>query len=286
VPDGTYTSGDRSAMANNALSASNFVISASASATFVAGNCIQLLPGFHASAIGATVPTTFHAWAETAPAAVSISPPSGSGMNQAFTWTVSSPSGYSNLSEVQALFNTSTSNANACYIKYNRASNLLSVADSSGVNWSTGIVPGSSGTTGTFSPNCTVNGTGSSVNASGAQLVVTASVTFQSTFSGDKNRYLIAYDNEGLNTAWQPFGTWTVSNPAGFTPIRISAGGPYTDSLGQVWSADSTYLQSQSLGTWETHAAISNTHDQPLYQKERYNYPGDLTYQFSVPNGN
>src|SRR6266568_3427213 len=109
VPDGTYTSGDHSVTANNALSASNVVISGSATATFVAGNCIQLLPGFHASAIGATVPTTFHAWVETAPAAVSILPPSGSGMNQAFTWTVSSPSGYSNLSEVQALFNTSTS---------------------------------------------------------------------------------------------------------------------------------------------------------------------------------
>jgi hypothetical protein len=74
--------------------------------TFVAGNCIQVLPGFHASAIGATVPTTFHAWVETALAVLSVSPPSGSGLSQAFTWTVSSPSGYGNLSDVFALFNT------------------------------------------------------------------------------------------------------------------------------------------------------------------------------------
>ena len=60
VPNGTYTSGDHSATDNNALSASSFAISGSATATLVAGNCIQLLPNLHASAIGATVPTTFH----------------------------------------------------------------------------------------------------------------------------------------------------------------------------------------------------------------------------------
>jgi hypothetical protein len=101
VPDGTYISGDHSATDNNALSASNFVISRSATATFVAGNCIQLLPGFHATA--GTAGTTFHAWVETAPAAVSVSPSSGSALSQAFTWTASSPSGYSNLSDVYAL---------------------------------------------------------------------------------------------------------------------------------------------------------------------------------------
>jgi hypothetical protein len=118
VPNGTYTSGDHSQADNNALSAANFAVSGGATAMFVAGNCIQALPGFHANAIGAMVPTTFHAWVETAPAAVSVSPPSGSGLSQAFTWTVSSPSGYGNLADVYALFNTSTSGANACYIRF------------------------------------------------------------------------------------------------------------------------------------------------------------------------
>ena len=108
VPNGTYTSGDHSQVDNNALSATNLVLSGGATATFVAGNCIQLLPSFQANAIGATVPTTFHAWVETAPAAVSVSPASGSGLSQPFTWTVSSPSGYSNLSDVYALFNTTS----------------------------------------------------------------------------------------------------------------------------------------------------------------------------------
>ena len=284
VPNGTYTSGDHSQVDNNALSAANVVLSGGATATYVAGNCIQLLPGFHASAIGATVPTTFHAWVETAPAAVSVSPSSGSGLAQPFTWTVSSPSGYSNLSDVYALFNTSVSGANACYIHYNRPSNLLYVADSSGSSWSSGIVPGSSGTTGNFNPYCTINANGSGFSGSGAQLQLTASVTFQTSFAGTKNEYLIGYDNQGLNTTWQQMGTWTVSNPSGFTPIRISSGGAYTDSLGQVWSADYGYLQGSTYSP-NPLPAISGTADQKLYQTERYDQPS-LTYQFSVPNGN
>lgn len=280
VSNGTYTSGDHSATDNNALSAANFVIGGSATATFVAGNCIQLLPGFHASAIGATVPTTFHAWVETAPAAVSVAPTSGSGLTQPFTWTFSSPSGTGNISSMQLLFNTSVSGPNACWIYYSVGSNLLYLSDNNGSTWLGGIVAGQSGTV--SNSQCSISGSGAAATASGNQLALTVPVTFQSSFSGAKNDYAIAYDNEGLNTTWVQMGTWTVSNPSGFTPIRISSGGAYTDSLGQVWSADYGYLQGS---TYSTSAAITGTSDQRLYQTERWNQPS-LTYQFSVPNGN
>jgi hypothetical protein len=281
VPSGTYTSGDHSQVDNNALSAANVVLSGSATATFVAGNCIQLLPGFHANAIGATVPTTIHAWVDLAPTAVSVSPTSGNGFSGPFTWTVSSPSGHSNLSHVFALFNTTSgSTANACYIHYDPSSNLLYLADNASATWSGGFVPGSSGSA--SNSQCSIYGNGASFSTSGTQLALTVPVTFQAPFSGTKNEYLLALDNSGLYTGWQQMGMWTVG-PAGFTPIRISAGGAYTDSLGQVWSPDYGYLQ--SLGTWPTTAAISGTPDQRLYQTERYNAPS-LTYQFSVPNGN
>jgi hypothetical protein len=115
---------------------------------FVAGNCIELGSGFHAKATDpGAAPTTFHAWVETAPADVSATPSSGSGLTQLFTWKVSSPSGY-NLSDVFALFNTAVSGANTCYIRYNRASNLLYLADNAGANWLGGFAPGSSGSAG------------------------------------------------------------------------------------------------------------------------------------------
>ena len=154
---------------------------------------------------------------KTAPANVSILPASGSGFTQQFTWTASSPLGFANLSDLFALFNASVSGVNACYLHYNRASNLLSIANAAGTAWSSGIVPGGSGITGGFNPYCTLNGSGSSVNASGTQLAVTASVTFQASFGGTWNDYLIAYDNEGLNTTWQQMGTWTVPAAPNFS---------------------------------------------------------------------
>ena len=159
VPNGTYTSGDHSYTDNNALSASNFVLSFGASATFVAGNCIQLLPDFQATA--GTSGTTFHAWVDLSPTAVSVFPTSGSGISQQFTWTVSSPSGHSNLSHVFALFNTTNSTSNACYIHYDPGSNLLYLADNASANWFGGFVPGSSGSA--SNSQCSISGAGASV---------------------------------------------------------------------------------------------------------------------------
>ena len=221
VPNQTISSGTYNFPDNNALAASNVIISGSASVTFVAGNCIDLQPGFRATA--GTAGTTFHAWVETAPTADSVSPSSGSGLSQPFTWKASSPSGYTNLSEMYALFNTSVSGLNACYIRYNRSSNLLYLADNSGSSWLGGFVPGSSGTTG--NSQCSINASGSSVSGSGTQLTLTVSVTFQTAFSGTKNDYLIAYNNEGLNSTWQQMGTWTVPASSGVQHVITTSQG-------------------------------------------------------------
>lgn len=258
APTGTYTSGDHSATNNNALSADNLVLSGSATATFVAGNCIQLLPGFHATA--GTAATTLHAWVETLPSASTIPANTGSGSTQQFTWTVSSPAGYSNLADVFVIFNSSPSGANGCYIHYNRASNLLSVADNSGANWSSGIQPGNSATTGSFNPSCTVNGVGSSAPPSGTQISLTVSVTFQPSFSGTWTEYLKVFDNEGLYMDWQPMGAWTVPAPPpdftlGLAPLApanstIIAGatGAYTATYTVTVGAANGFSGSVNLG--------------------------------------
>lgn len=249
VPNQTDNSGSYNYSDNNALSASNVVVNGSASMTFIAGNCIQLLPGFHATA--GTAAITFHALVEAKPSAVSVSPSGGTGLSQAFTWTVSSLSGYSNLSDIYTLFNTSISGVNACYIHYNRASNLLYLDNASATAWSSGIVPGSGGTTGAWNPYCTLNGTGSGVTTLGTQLSLTVSITFQTSFAGAKNDYLIAYDNEGLNSTWQQMGTWTVGSSGGTvaTPTMNPAPGNYPTA------------QTVSLSTATSGASIRYTTD-------------------------
>jgi hypothetical protein len=67
-----------------------------------------------------------------------------------------------------------------------------------------------------------------------------------------------------------------------FTPIRIHAGGgAYTDSAGQVWAADTGYLNGW---TYSNPAQVANTADSGLYQTERWN-TGTVQYRLSVPNG-
>jgi YVTN family beta-propeller protein len=70
------------------------------------------------------------------------------------------------------------------------------------------------------------------------------------------------------------------------TVIRVNAGGPqYTDSLGQVWQADTGY----NTGYITTVTApINGTVDDALYQSDRWDVSAapELAYAFPVPNGN
>ena len=73
----------------------------------------------------------------------------------------------------------------------------------------------------------------------------------------------------------------TLVPPGSFTPIFVHAGGSgYTDTLGNVWVADTNFTGGTPAST--THS-ISNTSDPILYQTERW---GVFTYAFNVPNGN
>lgn len=209
VPNQTISSGSQTFSDNNALRAAAVVINGSASVTFAAGNCIELAPGFRATA--GSAPTTFHAIVESAPTADSAAPTSGSGLSQSFTFRASSASGSSNLSEMLVLFNTAVSGANACYVRYNRASNQLYLADDSAATWLGGIAPQSAASL--SNSHCSINGNGSSASETGAQLTLTVAVTFQAASAGTQNEYLYVADNEGLHSGWHQMGTWTVPAP-------------------------------------------------------------------------
>jgi hypothetical protein len=256
VPPGTYTSGDHSQVDNNALSAANFAVSGGATATFIAGNCIHLRPGFRATA--GTPGTTFHAWVDIAPSAVIFSPSGESGLSQLFTFMVSSPSGASNLSHVFALFNTSSnSTVSACYIHYDSTSNLLYLATNASDNWLGGFAPGSAG--GASNSQCSILGSGASVSTSGTQLTVRVPVTFQPSFAGIKNEYLFALDGAGINTAWQLMGTWTV--PATGTPAVTCSASPNPSYVGQTvtFAASATGGSPPYTYTWSGAVAGSGT---------------------------
>ncbi len=69
---------------------------------------------------------------------------------------------------------------------------------------------------------------------------------------------------------------------SGSASIRVHAGGgAYTDTKGNLWSADYGY---SGGSTYSTTNSISGTADPALYQTERWNWE-TLEYQFPVPNG-
>ncbi|OUL34331.1 malectin domain-containing carbohydrate-binding protein [Nostoc sp. 106C] len=74
----------------------------------------------------------------------------------------------------------------------------------------------------------------------------------------------------------------TTPTPTPMATIRIDAGATksYTDSLGNLWSADQYFIGGN---VYSTTAAIANTTDDPLYQTERY--LKNLSYAIPVTNG-
>ncbi len=75
---------------------------------------------------------------------------------------------------------------------------------------------------------------------------------------------------------------FTIQPP--FTPIRVDAGSstPYTDPLGQLWSADTGFTGG---GLYTINHAINGTPVPVLYQTVHYSFNTPITYQTAVPNG-
>ena len=79
--------------------------------------------------------------------------------------------------------------------------------------------------------------------------------------------------------------TWsfTTASATAFSPIRVDSGSTssYTDTGGNVWSADTGYTGGSV--TKGTTSDIAGTNDDRLYQKGRSGAP--FSYRFQVPNG-
>jgi Malectin domain/Legume lectin domain/Chitobiase/beta-hexosaminidase C-terminal domain len=129
------------------------------------------------------------------------------------------------------------------------------------------ITTATSGATIYYTTNGTAPTTSSTVYT--APIVVNTTETIKALAA--KSGFL----NSSISTAAYTIGTSTSS------AIRVhSGGGAYTDTSGQVWTADQNFSGGKTSST--THA-IQGTSDPVLYQSERY---GAFSYNFTVPNGN
>ena len=142
------------------------------------------------------------------PQAVSVSPSSGSGSSQLFTFVYSDPDGFADLSYVQAIFSSTLNPVGACYLHYHRGFNLIDLFNDAGTG-AVGPVPmGGAGTL--QNSQCLVQAGPSSVSFSGDTMTLRLAVTFQPGFAGAKSVFLRAVDTHALDSGWQNKGMWTV----------------------------------------------------------------------------
>jgi hypothetical protein len=186
---------------------SSGVASVTATANSTAGGPYSVT----ASAAGVATQATFsltNTPSAGPPSAVSVSPSSGSGTSQPFTFVATDPNGAAYLNDVYMLLNPKVVTTNACEVRYYAPTGLLYLLSDNGGSWGAGAKPG--GTAAPSNSQCTLNASTSTVTPSGNTLTVVLNLTFTPSFDGGKQIWLYASDRAGQHTGWIDVGTWMV----------------------------------------------------------------------------
>ncbi len=137
----------------------------------------------------------------------SVTPSSGSGPAQTFTFTASSPNGSSYINQFHMLLNWGVDGAGACWMMYIQSGNSLYLINDTGTAWLGPYAPGSANTL--SNSQCSVNVASVTVSGFSNTLVLTVPITFNSSFIGPQNAFGYVMDQGGGASGWQFLGSWT-----------------------------------------------------------------------------
>jgi hypothetical protein len=140
-----------------------------------------------------------------APQAVSVTPSSGSGASQTFTFVYTDVNSVLDIGSAQTMINASNSGVSSCYIWVAPVTGAIWLAGDAG-NWPAPLILGTAGTL--QNSQCAVNVGLSSGVLSGITYTLNLAISFGSGFSDVKNIYSLATSLAGLNSGWQILGTW------------------------------------------------------------------------------
>ncbi len=170
-----------------------------------------------------------------------MSPNSGTGISQTFSFAFADPQGYQSLSGVNALINTSTNGLGACWIYYDLSGPTLWLASDDASTWSSAAV-GSSSTL--QNSQCSINAAGLSGTGSGTSFTIQVPIVFKSGFTGGKTIYLRAIDASGPSS-FAPSGSWTVpaSAPLGAASVTPNSGAGTTTTFALTLNDPNGYQQ-------------------------------------------
>ena len=147
----------------------------------------------------------------------SLSETASSGFSTVVTVNLSDHASFSNLAVVNILINNYLNGNYACYVAVvPSVTNWIAyLVNDLGTGYSSITIPGTGNTN---NSQCTLNASQSSVVGSGTQLTVKLAITFSSGFVGGKVVYAAVGNVGGINSGWQPAGTFFVGTP----PFNVS----------------------------------------------------------------
>ncbi len=153
-----------------------------------------------------------------APQAVSVTPASGTGGGQLFSFVFSDPVAVSRLQTAEINIHDTNGTVTACHLRFDPAANTLALDNDAGTAWGTAAALGSAGIL--ENTQCVVSPAMATAAVTGANLTLTVPVSFKAAYAGVKNVYMLTR-NAGWSTGWQQRGTWTADTntvPLAVTP--------------------------------------------------------------------
>ncbi len=145
------------------------------------------------------------------PVANGVSPSSGSGPSDRFSFTVSDAGGSGFITGLTGLIASTLATTDACYIVYDRTAGTISLPYDNPANGASPVTPG--GTQVVSNSQCTLTASDSTVVIGTTTVVVTVDLTFNANYFGAKNIYLDAIER-GFTSGWSTAGAWTVTGGA------------------------------------------------------------------------
>jgi len=158
----------------------------------------------------------------------SVSPSSGSGASQVFTFVFSDTKAASNLQTAAMMINGTLTGTNGCWLVYDRAANTVSLLWDS----ATGSYAKPLGSSATIQNSQCALGV-ATMTVSGTSTILSIPLAFKGSFTGPKNIYMYAVGPSG-NTGWVQKGTYSVV--AGGVPVANSIAPASGSGAGQTFT--------------------------------------------------
>jgi hypothetical protein len=185
------------------------------------------------------------------PVNVSVTPSSGSGSSQVFSFVFSDPAGFEDLAWQQVIINSVLFPTGGCSIFYSPANNLVYFGNDAGA---LALGPQVLGTTGILqNSHCSLNVGASSVSGSGNNLTLRLAFSFQGGFAGTVEVWAVTGALNGLISGWQTMGTWTAVNPApSVVSVSPASGNGTTQTFSLQYSDTGGATNLSSVWVWFT----------------------------------